>query len=431
MKRLVLIVLSIFFLTTPALAKDNKGDMWIVSQQSGDTRVVHRGIQRASLTVNLALAPGDVVITGAGGRATLARGSDYIVIAPHSELRLPASTQASRFTRVVQQLGTMLFKVKHTGVPHFAVDTPMLAAVVKGTTFTVIVERDRSAVQVTEGVVQVTAADGGMQRFVEGGATVFIDRNNPKQLITADARSLGAPETSSETSVKITGSEGEPLSNIAELTGGLVQADPIVRAANTSPVVVAAVVASTAPAADTGTSVQPIPGSTAEPILAPIADTVVTPVVGTVAPIANTVVTPVVGTVAPVANSVVTPVVGTVAPPVVNTVVTPIVNTVVAPVVAPVVNTVVAPIVNTVVAPIVTPIVNTVVAPVVAPVVNTVVAPIVVTPIVEHGRGADRSADRGPNRRAGRGTNHRSFIGAARRTRELIGANIFRFGEYS
>src|SRR5688500_15588576 len=129
MKRLILIVLSFFFLATPALAAGGKADMWIVSQRSGDARVVHRGLQPASLKVNATLAPGAVVITGASGRATLARGSDYIVIAPYSELRLPAVSQASGFTRVVQQLGTMLFRVKHTGVPHFAVDTPMLAAV--------------------------------------------------------------------------------------------------------------------------------------------------------------------------------------------------------------------------------------------------------------------------------------------------------------
>ena len=65
-------------------------------------------------------------MTGATGRATLARGADYIVVAPRSELRLPAEAQPGGFTRVIQQLGTMLFKVRHTGVPHFAVDTPML-----------------------------------------------------------------------------------------------------------------------------------------------------------------------------------------------------------------------------------------------------------------------------------------------------------------
>ena len=338
MKRLILIVLSLFFLTTPALARDNKADMWIVSQRSGDARVVHRGIQPASLTVSSALAPGDVVITGASGRATLARGSDYIVIAPRSELRLPASVQASGFTRVVQQLGTMLYKVKHTGVPHFAVDTPMLAAVVKGTTFTVIVDRDRSAVQVIQGVVQVTAAEGGMQRLVEGGATVFIDRNNPTQLITADVQSLGASESSSETSVKVTGSEGESLSAVADLTGGLVQAEPVVLA-TTSPAIVKALIAPVAPTDSSGTTIQPAPGTavdataaTGAPIVTPIVDTVVAPIV------------------TPVVDAVVTPIVDAVVVPIA----TPIVDTVVVPIATPIVDTVVAPVLTTVVAPVTT-----------------------------------------------------------------------------
>src|SRR5688500_1587171 len=100
MKRVLLIVLSFFFLATPALAGDSKADRWIVSQLSGDARVVHRGVQPASLKVNSALAPGDVVITGASGRATLTRGADYIMVAPRSELRLPTQAQPSGFTRV-------------------------------------------------------------------------------------------------------------------------------------------------------------------------------------------------------------------------------------------------------------------------------------------------------------------------------------------
>src|SRR5688500_20206243 len=54
----------------PALAGGSKADRWIVSQLSGDARVVHRGVQPASLKVNSALAPGDVVITGEIGRAS-------------------------------------------------------------------------------------------------------------------------------------------------------------------------------------------------------------------------------------------------------------------------------------------------------------------------------------------------------------------------
>jgi hypothetical protein len=387
MKRLILIVMSFFFLATPAVAASGRADMWIVSQRSGDARVVHRGIQPASLQVNTALAPGDVVITGASGRATLARGSDYIVLAPHSELRLPAAAQPKGFTRVVQQIGTMLFKVKHTGVPHFAVDTPMLAAVVKGTTFTVIVDRDRSAVQVIEGAVEVTASEGGMQRLVEGGHTVFIDRDKPNQLITADAETLGAAESSSETSVKVTGSEDESLSTIADLTGGLVKAETVVLAANASPMIVGVVTAPAATSDDGGTVVQPDPGKpvdgpteTVDPGTDPIVDPIVEPVVEPVVdPIVEPVVDPIVE---PVVDPVVLPVVLPVVEPIVQPIVEPIVETVVEPVLEPVVQPIVEPIVETVVEPVVQPIVEPVVQPIVEPIIAPIVQP-VVEPIVD------------------------------------------------
>jgi hypothetical protein len=370
MHRLILIVLSaFFFVATPAFAKDADGN-WIVSQRSGDVRVVHRGLQQASVRANTSLSPGDVVMTGATGRATLARGADYIVVAPRSELRLPAEAQPGGFTRVVQRLGTMLFKVKHTGVPHFAVDTPMLAAVVKGTTFTVIVDKDRSAVQVIEGAVQVVATDGGMQRLVEGGNTVFIDRNNPKQLLFATPQTLGAAG-SNGAAVRISGSGDESVSEIASLTTGLVRAEPVPVAA-VAPIELASLVTTSLPTAGGNTGVGILPPPTNPlPIVDPVAD--VLPVVDPVADILPAL-DPVID---PVADLL--PVVDTVVEllplePVVNLLpLDPIVEIVIAPVLDPVVDTlvapIVAPVVESVVAPVIEPVVVAVVEPVVAPVV--------------------------------------------------------------
>jgi hypothetical protein len=434
MQRLILIVLSaFFFVATPAFAQDAAGN-WIVSQRSGDVRVVHHGLQQASVRANTSLSPGDVVMTGATGRATLARGADYIVVAPRSELKLPAEAQPGGFTRVVQRLGTMLFKVKHTGVPHFAVDTPMLAAVVKGTTFTVIVDKDRSAVQVIEGVVQVVATDGGMQKLVEGGNTVFIDRNNPKQLLLATPQNLGPVGAASGTAVRINGSGDQSVSEIASLTTGLVRAEPVPAPA-VAPTQLALLVTPSAPLTSVGTLnpdpaaqnpsptgpgdgvvtvtvppvtdvlaivdplvdplaapvVDPILGSVVDPIVAPIVDTLVDPIF---APVVDTLVDPVVAPIVAAVDPIVAPIVDTVVDPivapivaVVDPIVAPFVDTVVDPIVA-VVDPIVTPIVDTVVDPLVAPIVA-VVDPIVAPIVDTVVDPIVAvvdpiaTPIVD------------------------------------------------
>jgi hypothetical protein len=428
-KFVLALVSTFFFAISPAAAKE----FWVVTQLSGDARIVHGQTQPASLKVNAALVAGDLIITGPNGRATLSNEADYIVMAPRSELRLPAASQPSGFTRVIQNLGTMLFRVKHTGVPHFAVDTPMLAAVVKGTTFTIVVDNNRSVVQVTQGVVEVRANDGGMKALVEGGKTVFINRTDPKTIIDADSNPEKA-KTTSPTAVKVTGTAPASLTTIASLTGGLVrpasQAQPSTAAPGpssgtipnvadadqastpagtasvvpagsdagvqtvetTAPSVAGAVVqpvvqsaettvpSLTGPVAHTVETIVPVVQTITQPVadaVAPVVPTVTQPVVDTVAPVLQTVTQPVVDTVAPVVQTVTQPVVDTVAP-VVQTVTQPVVDTV-----APVVETVTQPVVDTV-----APVVQTVTQPVVdtvAPVLQTVTQPVVdtVAPVLQ------------------------------------------------
>src|SRR4051812_775207 len=95
MSKLALVCLSgfIFSIGAPADAAGKDQDTWVVTQLSGDARILHPGLQPASVHVKSQLAPGDTILTGATGRATLVRGADYIVVAPSSELRLPATPQ--------------------------------------------------------------------------------------------------------------------------------------------------------------------------------------------------------------------------------------------------------------------------------------------------------------------------------------------------
>src|SRR4051794_9929571 len=269
MHKLAIVLVSLFALTAaPARAAGRPQDNWVVTQLSGDARVVHRGAQPASLKINNQLVPGDMLLTGPTGRATLVHGGDYIIVAPGSELRLPAAQQPSGFTRVMQNLGTLLFKVQHTGIPHFAVDTPMLAAVVKGTTFTVVVDQHRSAVQVIQGVVQVSAIDGGMSRMVEGGRTIFINHDHPEMLLDAD-KSPPPARAPSSTSVAVSAAGDSPLSTISALTGGLVRPDltPPQPAALATPIVQTVVASGssvpTNPATGTNTVPSTSPGTAA------------------------------------------------------------------------------------------------------------------------------------------------------------------------
>lgn len=377
MQRLILLLLAtLAFLTSPATAAGPAAEMWRVSQKSGDVRVIHNRLQPAAARVDAALSPGDVVMTGPTGRATLVRGGDYIVIAPGSRLLLPASPPQNGMTSLIQEVGTMLFKVRRTGVPHFRVDTPMLAAVVKGTTFTVIVGESRSAVQVIEGAVEVSAAQGGMSRLVEGGKTVFIANDNPSMLITADGATLQKTSAAPGVSVKLGGTGDLDLGAVANLSDGLVRADltatPIKTVAAIAPVVASSTGVSNAVTGTVNGVVAGVAESASASGAAAVATTATAVVTGVVETVAATPVATLAGSVAPTVTGVTTAVVG----PVVTTLAT--IPTVTAPTVT--VPTVTAPTVTTptVTTPIIT--VPTVTVPVVT--VPTVTVPTVTVPVV-------------------------------------------------
>lgn len=381
-------------IATPAMAKAGPA-AWTVMQKSGDVSVLRNGLQPASVRVRDALSPGDVVATGANGRAMLTRGDDYVVVAPGSRLLLPKEQQQSGFTRLIQQVGTMLYKVKHTGTPHFAVETPMLAAVVKGTSFTVVVDKDRAAVQVTEGVVEVSSAEGSARRLVERGVTVYVGRERPQQIIEMKPGAADLPSSGNDggEAVKIEGSGDVPLSTITDLTGGLIRevpAAPVVAVANT-PTVSVTTVQPVTPVADTASTPVVAVADVSTPVVA--TPDVATPAIATT-PVAATpaTVTPIATTPVAVTPAVVTP--GTVATPAVTTtaiatpaVATPAVSTPIATVPPVTVTPVTVPTVTvptvTVSTPTVTP--TTIVTPTVTvPAVSTptIVTPAVTTPTI-------------------------------------------------
>ena len=102
---------------------------WDVVETSGTVRTSQAmaGIQQVS-TGNV-LGAGSILSTGANGHAVLMRGEQQIVVGPNSRMSLPLN-QESGMTKIVQDLGTLLFKVDKKEKQHFQVETPIIAAVV-------------------------------------------------------------------------------------------------------------------------------------------------------------------------------------------------------------------------------------------------------------------------------------------------------------
>ena len=107
-------------------------------------------MQQASLKSDDVLKPGDTIRTGRNGRVLLVRGEESILIAPNSVVGLPAEKKEGLSTTIIQKAGSILLEVEKKNVKHFEVETPYLAAVVKGTQFRVTVSANGTSVDVIQ-----------------------------------------------------------------------------------------------------------------------------------------------------------------------------------------------------------------------------------------------------------------------------------------
>jgi collagen type III alpha len=167
---------------------------WTISESSGSVTVVTRGISKIA-TRGGSLSAGDLVSTSTNGRAVLVRGQEYLVVSPGSRIRIADPVASGGFTQIIQDFGNAVFRIKKKSTPHFAVETPYLAAVVKGTTFSVTVTDTGTAVQVTEGLVQVSTNDGGASHLVRPGDIGLVESANPLRLSIKgrDAQVIDSP----------------------------------------------------------------------------------------------------------------------------------------------------------------------------------------------------------------------------------------------
>lgn len=177
--------------SVPAWAAGVEG--WTLQESSGEVRLVRNGISPISLTVGDRLEGGDWIETGPDGRALLVRAKDRILVAPGSRVGLPREIDGRFATRILQTLGTILLTVERQARQHFEVETPLLAAVVKGTTFTVSVEGDRALVHVVEGLVEVRDLALGQKGLVRPGETGSVRARGSGVHIFGAGRQPAAP----------------------------------------------------------------------------------------------------------------------------------------------------------------------------------------------------------------------------------------------
>jgi len=150
----------------------------------GDWQVA-KASQQVNFTVDkrnwVAVRAGDIIpntawiATGPRGRVQLVRGVESISFQPNTVAGIFTSSFGERKTEVVEQAGVLDLEIEKRSKPHTTVQTPFLAAVVKGTNFRVSVSKSAAEVTVNRGLVQVTSFASGQRANVGPGQGASVD----------------------------------------------------------------------------------------------------------------------------------------------------------------------------------------------------------------------------------------------------------------
>lgn len=164
-----------------AIAADSQGN-WQVIKMSGAAWISSETVKKVSLNKGMNLSNGDELHTGNNGRILLKRGEETILVTPNSAISLPNQQPGAGKTQILQQAGEILLEVEKRNVKHFEVSTPYLAAVVKGTRFSVKVDGSGAKVDVLRGKVEVMDLKTGQFVLVKPGQFAAITPSNGKGL---------------------------------------------------------------------------------------------------------------------------------------------------------------------------------------------------------------------------------------------------------
>jgi hypothetical protein len=175
-------LMAALILGTASGASAADDGVWSVGKATGDVWVATNGAQQVSLNQQEALKPGDTIRTGRNGRVLLVRGEETILISPNSVVGLPTEKKKKEglSTTIIQQAGSILLEVEKRNVKHFEVETPYLAAVVKGTQFSVTVNAGSTKVGVLRGQVEVSDfKTGQIAQVMPGQAATAFEHGKP------------------------------------------------------------------------------------------------------------------------------------------------------------------------------------------------------------------------------------------------------------
>jgi hypothetical protein len=134
-------------------ASGARADNWLAAKLAGEV-LVFRDHAWVKLDRGDIVSDDSVVRTRQNGNVEFTRDNEVIDVAPDTQIQIFDRT-GRRFTTVRQFFGTVSVEANVEKVKHFSVQTPFIAALVKGTIFTVTSDSQSATVHVQRGVVGV------------------------------------------------------------------------------------------------------------------------------------------------------------------------------------------------------------------------------------------------------------------------------------
>lgn len=180
---IALIAAAVFSLTAVFEAEAAEAGNWAVASTEGAVTIDGNAAGSSVATVG----PGAVIETGMDGNVVLTRPGDSITVFPNSKMSVPAGDKGGE-PGILQTLGKLLFRMESRESRDFRVDTPYLAAAIKGTTFTVEVDDDDATVEVEEGSVLVTANRSGQSAYVGAGERASVGGDSGDSVQVSESR---------------------------------------------------------------------------------------------------------------------------------------------------------------------------------------------------------------------------------------------------
>ncbi|HEX2147318.1 MAG TPA: FecR domain-containing protein, partial [Pseudorhizobium sp.] len=134
LRHVIFTVVLVFASAVAASAQD-----WIVTRTTTHVRFTVDKQNWNPVQQGMTIPNKAWIFTGSRGRAVLGRGEESITVHPGTLASVSTSGFFTRKTEVYQQTGKLVLDVEKRSRPHTYVQTPFLAAVVKGTKFEVTV----------------------------------------------------------------------------------------------------------------------------------------------------------------------------------------------------------------------------------------------------------------------------------------------------